>query len=130
MSQQEKDTRQGQDTTLSGKQEGTTTLQNRRRLLKAAGMAPMIYTLPAGAQTAAGSISCVRKDGNWLEATRSGRNVESNDGTVSCTLPPSGGDGGVCTTDDGNGTEYIFEGNNRTGTLTARSCWNSLNPTG
>ena len=127
MSQQEKDTRQGQDTTLSGKQEGTTTLQNRRRLLKAAGMAPVIYTLPAGAATAAGSVSCADDEDNVLTVKRSGRNVVSNDETVSCQLPSGGGSGDVCTTDDG--TEYIFEGNNQGGEITAGSCWTSLNPT-
>ena len=128
MSQQEKDTRQGQDTTLSGKQEGTTTLQNRRRLLKAAGMAPVIYTLPAGAATAAGSVSCADDENNVLHVNRSGRNVDQIDGDVSCELPAGGGDGSTCTTDEG--VEYVFEENNQGGTITAGSCWTSLNPTG
>ena len=124
MSQQEKDTRQGQDTTLSGEQEGTTTLQNRRRLLKAAGMAPVIYTLPAGAATAAGSVSCADDGNNILDVD----NVEGETvtaGNVSCEL---GNDNKTCTTDEG--VEYVFEENNQGGTITAGSCWTSLNPTG
>ena len=79
MSQQEKDTRQGQDTTLSGKQERTTTLQNRRRLLKAAGMAPVIYTVSgAGAAQAMTSAVCRSKLGSQTQTSELPGNINQN----------------------------------------------------
>ena len=131
MSQQEKDTRQGQDTTLSGKQEGTTTQQNRRRLLKAAGMAPVIYTLPTGAATAAGSVMCRANFGNHYDnAQRVGNN--SNNVRIGSTGPKfceltgtADGVGEVCETSE-NAGDYVFDEHN--GTLTTRSCWASLGP--
>ena len=132
MSQQEKDTRQGQDATLSGKQEGTTTQQNRRRLLKAAGMAPVIYTLPTGAATAAGSVMCRANVGNHYENASevggSGKVRLSGSNTDFCTLTgEKDGDGEVCKRPEGEGAgDYVFDDYN--GTLTTKSCWASLGP--
>lgn len=57
MSQRDRDANQGDNGPSAMPEEGATTQQTRRRLLKAATMAPAIYTLPVGAETAAGSCS-------------------------------------------------------------------------
>lgn len=99
----------------------------RRRLLKAATIAPVIFTLPNGAALAATSSTC-REDSVVLELT------EQVDGDGNATGNLVGTDEKVyeaINPDDPNAGYYydtkkfIPEDQN---TLVAESCWSSLNP--
>lgn len=132
MSQDERGTHdEGPDPSVSGPEAKTDKQHTRRRLLKAATMAPVIYTLPAGAEVAMGSISCADPElGNVLEVTRSGDTIRlsgTTGGQPHCELTGEYVDGGeICRKDE---VEWIYEGNNTGGRITTGSCWTSLHPT-
>lgn len=131
MGERERDTHQDgkHPSGLLDEEANTSTQQTRRRLLKAATMAPVIYTLSTGAATAAGSVFCDDDSkGNVLQVTRSGNSsnlqVVGSPG-AKCTLPNDYESGtAIC---EMSGTEYVYDGDD---TITTKSCWCSLNPNG
>lgn len=136
MSQTQRDANQGDNGPSVVPDEGATPQQTRRRLLKAATMAPAIYTLPVGSATAARSVMCSDKDGNVVKPveTTDDVKVSKKDGSEICELTgtqPAGTlqDDNIeyCGTDS-NDEAYVFDGD--TNQLTTGSCWGSLNPTG
>ncbi|MEA3642972.1 MAG: hypothetical protein VBE63_23965 [Lamprobacter sp.] len=103
----------------------------RRRLLKAATVAPVIYTLPNGTALAATSSTCredsvvsVSKetetdvDGNQIETG----NLVSSDGRI--FEPSNSGDPNDPTVYYNSTKKYVSEGES---TLVAESCWSSVN---
>jgi len=106
--------------------------EQRRRLLKAASAAPVIFTLPVGSAVAARSVQCdaegmdntiggitIGKDENDLPivTTTDGTTYTITDGTVTI-------DGQVYFVDDG--TVDIDSPNTATPRLVTGSCWGSL----
>ena len=84
--------------------------EQRRRLLKAASAAPVIFTLPVGSSVAAGSVQCDLIEGN----TR----IESGNYTLGDTVTIS------------DQKYYVaYELPNDNYELVTSSCWTSLNPT-
>lgn len=105
-----------------------TTQQARRRLLKTATMAPVIYTLSTGAATAAGSITCTEKPGNLHEhVVRDGDQIrlasQDPSSDAFCELQNEfEGVGELC--DGGINGQWYHDDDFRT--LTTASCWTSL----
>jgi hypothetical protein len=115
----------------------------RRRLLKAATVAPIIYTLPSGAALAASSATCLGNTDNIITSvTKETQEVENCDPEgLNCqfTTEETGNleapDGRVFTptghTVDNkdefhnSGKDYIYYQTDQT--LVAGSCWNSIN---
>lgn len=94
---------------------------SRRRLLKAATVAPIIYTLPSGGALAASSTTCLGDTDNIITSVTKEEetgNLEA-DGQV---FTPAGTDNDNEYHNDGK--NYIYDGNE---TLVAGSCWNSIN---
>ena len=101
--------------------------EQRRRLLKAASAAPVIFTLPVGSALAAGSVQCDVLEGNTrdnIQIIADGSKVkignqkyDVTDGTVTI-------DGQVYFIDDG--TISIDSPNTATPRLVTGSCWTSL----
>lgn len=114
----------------------------RRRLLKAATVAPIIYTLPSGAALAANSATCLGNNENIITGIeKQTEEVETCDGLDNCqtTIQETGNleapDDRVFTP-TGNtvdskgefhndGKDYIYYETDQT--LVAGSCWNSVN---
>ncbi|MFP4601546.1 MAG: hypothetical protein ACLFNA_01295 [Halochromatium sp.] len=115
---------------------------SRRRLLKAAAVAPVIYTLPNGSALAATSATCLGNNDNIITGvTEEMEEAESCDNEGNCQFinEPTGNlkapDGRVFTS-TGNtvdskeefhndGKDYIYYQGDQT--LVAGSCWNSIN---
>lgn len=123
MSERERDANQGDTGPSPMPDAGATLQQKRRRLLKAATMAPAIYTLPVGAATAASSVNCHVDD--QFEVTR---NDEGDVNLGGETFELTTDEDGQSVLTDGDSV-YVYEGDEEGGTLTTRSCWNSLNRT-
>ncbi|MEA3639838.1 MAG: hypothetical protein VBE63_07825 [Lamprobacter sp.] len=109
---------------------------SRRRLLKAAAVAPVIYTLPSGSALAATSTSCLGNEGNIITGvTKEMEDVESCDNEGNCTTfsQETGrlkvGDQVFTPTGNPNefndGEQYYIKYDQET--LVAGSCWNSIN---
>ena len=89
--------------------------KQRRRLLKAAAGIPAIVVLPVGAQTAAGSLTCVDK----------GR-LENPDPPVDIVATPD-----VWVREElSDGTYKLVIDQTSQQPVAHGSCWNSINPTG
>lgn len=140
MSQTQRDANQGDNGPSVVPDEGATPQQTRRRLLKAATMAPAIYTLPVGSATAARSVMCSDKDGNVVEGVDtigdSGKVGKGGNGPQICELTGTQPEGitqdvniEYCGTDS-NDEAYVFDGQSTQKKLTTGSCWGSLNPMG
>lgn len=132
MSEKGQDIEVGQDRFRNGQQE------TRRRLLKTATLAPVIYTLSTGAATAAGSISCEGKPENVRDGvvkTDDQIRLSAGDEDPFCTLQGDELQGddvnGGETCDGGLNGQWIYEETSSTngggsGNLTTASCWTSL----
>lgn len=93
----------------------------RRRLLKAATVAPVIYTLPTGGALAATSSTC-REDSVVAVSEQTDENGDPTGNLVGGgkTFTP----GGDSVTFYSGGESYTLEGDN---VLVATSCWDSIN---
>lgn len=98
--------------------------QKRRTLLKALGVAPIIYTLPNGNVLANTSSTCNSDPDNTVYVTKQYTTPESSD----YQLVDSQDNvyiqtGDYYTRSNDTGTVYYFDGNNE---MLVGSCWNSI----
>ena len=121
MSHNEDDTRAGTDGSVSGSNGKTPEQETRRRLLKAAAMAPVIYTVSgAGVAQAMASATCPTRQDNQL--------------TVPGQLPPGqlthgATYGDVCKQDcdeEFNTYRYYSPDGNSEGAWVSAQCWTSF----
>ncbi|WP_201245170.1 hypothetical protein [Halochromatium salexigens] len=107
----------------------------RRRLLKAATVAPIIYTLPSGAALAASSTTCLGDSENIITGVTEEVNCDDDGLNCETVLKAPDPDNRVFTP-TGNtvdnkdefhnsGKDYIYYQTDQT--LIAGSCWNSIN---
>lgn len=89
-------------------------IMQRRRIIKAAVSAPVIYTLANGAAAAAASLSCGDDPDNFLNLTEQELADRFGD---SLPMP-----GDVVSGDD---QDYVYLGD---GDFVTGSCWTSVNP--
>ena len=92
--------------------------EQRRRLLKAASAAPVIFTLPVGSSVAAGSVQCELMNNTITGTTEKFGTLNIGD-SVQATNPDTG-------LQQDYVVEHIYDNGNYN--LVTGSCWSSLNP--
>ena len=101
--------------------------EQRRRLLKAASAAPVIFTLPVGSSVAAGSVQCDLKDGNAVstytetnEDLTTTKKVDIGEQTFTITSDTT-----TIQTSDGQ-VYFVDDLDGLPPRLVTESCWNSV----
>ena len=92
--------------------------EQRRRLLKAASAAPVIFTLPVGSSVAARSVMCEEHTGNLETVATKDNGTITDVNNNSYTLVD-----GYVYTRDGTTQEYVLTEYNE---LITKSCWGSM----
>ena len=101
--------------------------EQRRRLLKAASAAPVIFTLPVGSSVAARSVMCENHDGN-VKTVSTGNDENIDNGSLdNGSIQDSKGNWYTPHSDDyvyiHDGQQYVLTNDNQ---LITRSCWGSM----